>query len=372
MITSTTTSGIFNYLPAGGSEQESTAEERRRLASAAALDPILRRWRRHCSEGLIDDAGKIRNVFTRAEPGAEDNVSRVIRELNEVPEAMAEFAAALDARQRLEAMSRHSVELPVRNARLLTDASLHECGFQLKSHISKVTDWEDDRQLADIYYAEITDLVKRVTGATHAFSNNHLRRQSEPETGGNGPLARLMAQSRGPVQTAHNDFAESYGEGIIRTIGNEGIPHTQTFGLTEAIIKAGLSADDLRHSRMLVINTWRSIGPEPLQRFPIAITDRRSVPRSCLRSNLIGKIPSGQPRGGIDVYSALYDPGHEWYFYPQMTPAEVLLWKGFDSAELPARPPLHSSFDDPNTPPDAPERRSLEVRVLCLLPRGKS
>ena len=362
------TTGVFNYLPPGQSAQPSRPEEMERLASAAAIEPILKRWRHRCSDGLIDETGKVRNVFTRAERGAQDNVSRVIGELNQVPEAVAEFAAALEARHRLEARSRHSVRMTVRNARLLTDASLHTSGFQLERHVSQVKNWEDDRELADVYYGEINELVKRVTGATHTFSNNHLLHQSEPEVGGNGPLAKLMTPSRGPVQTVHNDFTESYGEGIIRTIANGGIPHTQTFGLSKAIMNAGVSEAELRQSRMLVINTWRSVGTEPLQRFPLAVADRRSVPRSCLRSNLIGKVPSGQPRGGIEIFSALHDPDLQWYFYPEMTRDEVLLWKGYDSAEVPAKPNLHSSFDDPNTPADAPERVSVEVRVLCLLP----
>ena len=52
-----------------------------------------------------------------------------------------------------------------------------------------------------------------------------------------------------------------------------------------------------------------------------------------------------------------------------MTRDEVLLWKGYDSDEVPARPPLHSAFEDPATPPDAAQRTSVEVRVLCLLER---
>lgn len=362
------TTGVFNYLPAGRPEQAVESEERQQLAAAAAVEPILARWRHRCSDGLIDDTGKIRNVFTRTRPGAADNVGRVVAELNEVPEALAELESALVARRRLEALSRHSVEMPVHNGRLLTDASLHDNGFQLERHTSQVTNWQDERALADVYYGEINELVRRVTGATHTFSNNHLLRRSEPDVGGDGPLAKLMAQSRGPVQSPHNDFTESYGDGIAQTIANGGIPHTQTFGMTDAMLAAGVSEAELRRSRILVVNTWRSVGPEPLQRFPLALADRRSVPRTCLRSNLIGKVPSGRPRGGIEVYAARHDPGHQWYFYPAMTRDEVLLWKGYDSAEVPLRPTLHTAFDHPDTPADAPQRMSVEVRVLCLLP----
>lgn len=370
MTTTAATTGVFNYLPRAQAELELTPEQRDQLAAAAAVEPILKRWRHRCSDGLIDDKGKIRNIFTKIQPAAEDNVSRVIRELNQVPEASAEFEAALDARQQLDALSRHSVEMTVRNARLLEHASLEAQGFELRHHASAVTDWRDPRQLAEIYYDEINALVKQVTGADYTFSNNHLLRESEPELGGNGPLAKLMAQSRGAVRTAHNDFTESYGDGIVKTIAAGGIPHTQTFGLTEAIMAAGLSAAELSKYRIMVINTWRSIGAEPLQRLPLAVADKRSVPYDCLHKNLIGKVPSGQPRGGIEVFAAHYDPKHEWYFYPDMTADEVLLWKGYDSAEVPAQPTLHTAFDDLNTPPDAPQRMSVEVRVLCLLPTG--
>ena len=150
------------------------------------------------------------------------------------------------------------------------------------------------------------------------------------------------------------------------------MPHTQTFGLTDAILEAGVTEQTLRDSRMLMVNTWRPVNDEPVQRFPLAITDRKTIPRASLHSTLIGKVPSGQPRGGIEIYNASYDSRHQWYYYPAMTRDEVLIWKGYDSAEAPARPSLHASFDAPNTSVDAAERKSIEVRVLCLLPNPDS
>ena len=40
---------------------------------------------------------------------------------------------------------------------------------------------------------------------------------------------------------------------------------------------AGLSADDIRESRVVMLNTWRPIMAQPLQRFPLALCDCRSV-----------------------------------------------------------------------------------------------
>ncbi len=335
--------------------------------AAAALEPVLLRWRHRCPEGLIDETGKIRNVFRRAS-GVGDTVGQLIEELNRIPEAVPELEAVLDARLKLEERAGEKVEVPVNDARLLATTSLNSNGFQLLRHRSRVTDWDDDDQLRSVYSDETCGVVKEITGATHAFCSNHLRRQSEPRVGGNGSLARLMSVSRGPLNYPHNDFTESYGEGILNTVGSGGVPHTQTFGLTDAMLEAGVSEQELRDSRMLIVNTWRPVNKEPVQRFPLAIADRKTIPRTSLRSTLIGNVPSGQPRGGIEIYNASYDPQHKWYYYPAMTRDEVLIWKGYDSAEVPARPNLHAAFDDPGTPVDAAERKSIEVRVLCLLP----
>ena len=357
------TTACIHYLPtqtAGGTEVE-------RLARAAAVEPILKRWRLKCSPGLIDENGKIRNVFTRTRRDGADNVSRVIDELNHEPAAVAEFAEALEASLQLQAAQRNAVEMPIHDARQLNDASLHGCGFQLEQHRSQVSNWRDEQELARIYYEEIAALVKQVTGAEHAFSSQHLYRQSEPQRGGDGPLAKLLAQSRGPVHAAHNDFTERYGDAILKTIEAGGVPHTQTFGITDAMIAAGIEPADVRGRRILLVNTWRSVGPVPLKVEPLALADRRSVSRACLRSNLIGKVPIGQPRGGIEVYGARHEPTHRWYYYPDMTVDEVLLWKGYDSAEVPAQPTLHTAFTA-DAPMDAPQRQSVEVRVLCVMP----
>ena len=59
---------------------------------------------------------------------------------------------------------------------------------------------------------------------------------------------------------------------------------------------------------------------------------------------------------------------HKWYYYPRMMPEEALLFKTFDSADEPglARFTIHSAFDDPKTPPDAPMRESIETRVVAI------
>jgi hypothetical protein len=81
-------------------------------------------------------------------------------------------------------------------------------------------------------------------------------------------------------------------------------------------------------------------------------------------------------------YFARYSPRHEMYSYPGMTRDEALLIKQWDSAgplarsngrlgdaeddQAPCTFSFHSAFDDPHTPPDAPDRWSIEVRCLVV------
>jgi hypothetical protein len=50
-----------------------------------------------------------------------------------------------------------------------------------------------------------------------------------------------------------------------------------------------------------------------------------------------------------------------------MTPEHALLLKTYDSeTDGRARFLGHSAFDDPQTPPDAPVRESIEIRTVAL------
>merc|ERR1712048_304811 len=60
--------------------------------------------------------------------------------------------------------------------------------------------------------------------------------------------------------------------------------------------------------------------------------------------------------------------GHRWYTFPGMTRDECLVFKTYDSVgPQPGNGVgVHSAFEDPSTPPDAPVRESIEARVICF------
>ncbi len=123
------------------------------------------------------------------------------------------------------------------------------------------------------------------------------------------------------------------------------------------------------YRRYMAVNLWRMLSPPP-QDYPLAICDGRSVatqsgsPNALVpvetmprREEMLGK----PPKNTHNVFLFHHDPEHRWYYYPNMTPGEVLLFKLYDSTETgPWRCP-HVSFSDP-TVKDAAPRESYEIR----------
>ena len=148
-------------------------------------------------------------------------------------------------------------------------------------------------------------------------------------------------------------------------------PRSVTFGIIDQMKQAGVTAEEVANSRLVMINSWRNVSKHPLTRFPLGVCDARSVgPEELCRSSVGGKGGSMGGDASLEFYSSLFSRRHQWYWYPEMLNTEVLLFKTYDSEARPFQPTLHSAFDDEHTHADAPERQSCEARILCLLPRS--
>ncbi len=219
------------------------------------------------------------------------------------------------------------------DARPLTDLlSLDVEGFALKRCASAVSDFYDPAQVRSVYYPEVEQLVKEVTGAAKVVAFEHDVRCA--------PKAQLgMNAVRAPVKVVHDDYTEKSAPGRVRLY----LPK---------------EADVLLQARYEVINVWRAIGG-PVAESPLAVCDARSIKEEEI-------VPTEE---GVkhEVYLFKFSPGHQWFYFPAMEPDEALLIKCFDSLnDGRARLTAHSAFDDPTTSPNARPRESIEVRTLAF------
>src|SRR5207244_2900745 len=213
--------------------------------------------------------------------------------------------------------------------------SLDENGFVLVDHKSAVKDFFDPRQLESVYYPEVERMVKELSGAKRVVVFDHtLRSGNEAER-----EAKLI---REPVLSAHNDYTEWSGPQRVRDL-------------------MGAQAERLLERRFAIIQVWRAIGP-PIVSNPLAMADARSVAPEDL---LIAE--RRYPNRVGQTYRLKYNPGHRWFYFPEMRRDEAIVFKVYESAkDGRARFTPHTSFDDPGTPPGAPPRQSIEARALAF------
>ncbi len=213
---------------------------------------------------------------------------------------------------------------------ILQQLSLDRQGFVLRHHETAVSNFYDAAEVRAVYYPEVEELLKTVTGATKVLAFEHDVRDAS-RSGIRGV--------REPVHVVHDDYTEKSAPERVRLY----LPG---------------EADTLLRHRFAVINVWRPI-KGPVLDTPLAVCDAQSLAAEDL-------IPTSD---GVkhEVYLFNFSLDHRWFYFPAMRTDEALLLKCFDSMrDGRARFTAHTAFDDPSTPPDAPARESIEVRALAF------
>lgn len=225
----------------------------------------------------------------------------------------------------------------VHNGRPIIDSlSLDRQGFLFVKHETKVKDFYDEAELRSVYYPEMERLVKEMSGAFRVLVFDHTLRAEDDST-------REEKKVREPVRRVHNDYTEWSGPQRVRDL-----------------VPAG-EAEALLQRRFAVIQVWRPIR-KPVQTAPLAIADAGSL----APKDMIAAERRYPDRVG-EIYHITYNPGHRWFYFPNMQRNEALVFKCYDSEEDGrARWTAHAAFEDPTSPPDAPARESIEIRTLAF------
>lgn len=122
-------------------------------------------------------------------------------------------------------------------------------------------------------------------------------------------------------------------------------------------------------TRVVALNFWRPIC-DVIERDALAVCDARSVAREDLQEVHVygyGAENYSWHEIGIETYSVKASGRQRWYYYPRMTRDETLVIKSYDSWGVIGGTCPHASFLLPDAAPDAPPRRSIELRVLCYV-----
>jgi hypothetical protein len=221
------------------------------------------------------------------------------------------------------------------------ELSLDRSGFQLLGHRSALRDFSDEEAVRSLYYEESAHLLRDATGAEKVVVFDHTLRDSELGS-------RASAALREPVRRVHNDQTFVSGPRRVR----DHLPPEE--------------ADERLKHRFAIVNLWRPLAT--VERLPLALCDARSIaPEDRVPSDLVYRDKVGE------TYSFLHNAAHRWFWFPKLRPDEMLLLKIYDSlTDGTARLTAHTAFENPADAPDAPPRRSIELRALLFWPAPRN
>lgn len=227
-------------------------------------------------------------------------------------------------------------EIDIRDARRLAGGgpSLENEGFVLsRTPAPEGADFTDKAWVAEAYAPQCLKLVQDLTGAAHV--------------------------------------APFYGGGVlIRDTGNaEAAPAAEFVHLDQTrksirpfLEQAADAAVRERWKRVKVFNVWRPLTPPP-QDVPLALCDQRTLDPG---DWVVGRTVEPNFPDGVPYVSSVFNPDQRWFYLSDLTPDDVVVFKGYDSDPDAPFGCLHGAFKQPVTATGATPRASAEARVFAF------
>ncbi|KAI2783629.1 hypothetical protein F4815DRAFT_306520 [Daldinia loculata] len=244
------------------------------------------------------------------------------------------------------------VKIEVEDIRTLNPQPNYENnGYGIVKHKSSLTpeqflagnDPEGKKYIEDVYYKEVTELVKQITGSDIVVPYIFRIRQNSHKAGEFSPTQL----SHAALPVAHVDRDPVTGEDGAREVLGE---------QADELIKQG--------KRFAQVNVWRTID-YPIQKWPLCFINHSGVDGWSYDTHLARVYPTNDPRiviRGTKKHDSVvkYDPGYKYHYVSRLDLDEALVFSSFDSDVNKVCP--HGAFWDDASPEDAPTRRSMEVR----------
>jgi hypothetical protein len=225
--------------------------------------------------------------------------------------------------------------MPAHDARATSPGGLDACGFILVDHKSAVSDFHDRDLAARLHCPEIAELIGAVTGADHVLCKT-------------GPLMRFSERT-GDAGSKDNSYPARFC-------------HVDVSDATARQFSVA-SASGRPFRRAAHFNVWRALSPAP-QDVPLALLDARTVSGGeLIPADAIFDSPGGDFQ--FEGLVVCHDPGHRWFWFPDLAVDEAILFKTHDSLSGVASSVPHVAFDDPVHPTDGVPRISIEMRAIA-------
>jgi hypothetical protein len=264
------------------------------------------------------------------------SVTAQIAFLNDEWKGNAELARIYSRETRHANTSKQTIDISdARPLQAAGEFELDRNGFTLIQHATQFDKFDDKQAIEKDYFEEMRQVILELTGADDAM-----------------PFPFYQLRSRKPVHFfdayslyMHCDFSLNTWQGMAQNIikkhgdGRQYAPEEYDFAL---------------------YNLWRPIH-HAAQRDPLTLVDASTIDEDDIIEYRL------TPDGEASLAALpVYNPSQKFYYFPMMQTDEVLIFKQQDSRDGFAKVCPHTSFVDPSADHDAPERHSIDIRMICV------
>ncbi|KAK0102664.1 hypothetical protein ONS95_006268 [Cadophora gregata] len=235
---------------------------------------------------------------------------------------------------------KHSIKIrSIREPNL--NLTFDKCGFDvipLQSNMA-YEDFRDVQKIAEIYAPEIRAAVKARLKAQHVFVMDYAVRRRHPDypvsTGEN-------YEAEQPTSIVHIDFTQEEASRMLQKL-------------------YGNRAHEVLSYHWQVVNVWKPL-KGPVRDWPLAVCDAESFNFE----------KDGEP--GDIVYKdwvtenvqVNYASTQRWYWLPEQTVSELIIFKSADSDDTACQACPHTSFFNSRASTADPPRESIDCRTFVL------
>jgi hypothetical protein len=217
--------------------------------------------------------------------------------------------------------------------------SLDREGFALRELGNAFERFDNAEAVRTEFYPVVAAFVRGSVGARRVLVFDHTIRS---KVNAERQTAEDSTVQRAPVMVVHCDYTPASGPMRVRQL----VPD---------------EADELLKRRVAFYNLWKPL-KRRVEEKPLAMCDVTSA----AEDDMLKMALRYRDREG-EIFVMRHAAAHRWWYFPKMLPENVLLLKTYESeTDGRARFLGHSAFDDPNTPPDAPTRESIEIRMMAF------
>ncbi|KAK4542700.1 hypothetical protein LTR36_006272 [Oleoguttula mirabilis] len=205
--------------------------------------------------------------------------------------------------------------------------------------------------LKAVYFSEVSELLKRDTGAKYVFQYEHHVRTATLEDA-------LAKDSKGAVDI----------DGPVRRVHIDESPASARNEYAHYIRPDDPGNEHLKGRPFGIYNVWKPLAT--VRRDPLCLCDARSLGDEDLQSGKV-TVPNVGEIENFVIRPPIEEGRHSFVYVRHQRPEQALVFRIYDGrvdgvvGEKRSHGVAHTSFPDPGTEDEAP-RQSVEVRSFCI------